>query len=129
MLFKLLDEARLVPVRPDQLPTTDEMVIEALDAPTIRILRILHVLLNRDPTYIWSNLAILKAIEKDKGYDPPLYLDVFLTLGLSPRMVWDRDVENHDALMWAVRSGSPEFVAMLLCAGADPNGAKVRLPS
>ena len=126
MLDKLLHEARLVPVRPDQLPTTDEMMIEALDAPTTGIL---PTLIRRDRKYTWSDLAVMKAIEKDKGYDPPLYLDAFLFLGLSPYTVWDKDVENHDALMWAIRSGSAEFVAMLLCDGADPNGAKVMVGS
>ena len=122
MLDKLFYEAALVPVRPDELPNTDEMVLEALDAPSTGML---SAIIRRDRTYKWSDLAIIKAIEKDKAYDPPLYLDAFLYLGLSPRTVWDKEVEHHDALMWAIRSGSAEFVAMLLSAGADPNGAKV----
>lgn len=85
----------------------------------------LSAVIRRDSTYQWSDLAIIKAIEKDKAFDPPLYLDAFLYLGLSPHKVWDKEVEHHDALMWAIRSGSAEFVAMLLSAGADPNGAKV----
>lgn len=122
MLDKLFYDASLVPARPDELPTTDEMVLEALDAPSTGML---SAVIRRDRAYKWSDLAIIKAIEKDKAYDPPLYLDAFLYLGLSPHTVWDRDNEHHDALMWAVRSGSAEFVAMLLSAGADPNGAKV----
>ena len=121
-LERLFHEARLVPARPHELPTTDEMVLEALDVPNFRAVT---TLIRLDPTYRWSDLAVLKAIEKDKAYDPPLYLDVFLYLGLSPHTVWDEGDENHDALMWAIRTGSAEFVAMLLCAGADPNGAKV----
>jgi len=105
------------------MPTTDEMILEALDAPNTRIL---VVVFNADPCYKWSDLAVLKAIEKDKAYDPPLYLDCFLYLGLNPHTVWDPEDQHHDALMWAVRTGSPDCVALLLCAGADPNGAKVR---
>lgn len=122
LLEKAFYEASLVPVRPDELPSTDEMVLEALDAPTTGML---SAVIQRDRTYKWSDLAIIKAIEKDKAYDPPLYLDAFLYLGLDPHTAWDKEVENHDALMWAVRSGSGEFASMLLCAGADPNGAKV----
>jgi Ankyrin repeat len=122
LLDKLFYDASLVPARPDELPSTDEMVLEALDAPSTGML---SAVIRRDRKYKWSDLAIIKAIEKDKAYDPPLYLDAFLYLGLCPHTIWDKEVEHHDALMWAIRSGSAEFVSMLLCAGADPNGAKV----
>lgn len=78
------------------MPTIDEMILEALDAPNTRILT---AVFKRDLTYKWSDLAVLKAIEKDKAYDPPIYLDAFLYLGLSPHTVWDQEVEHHDALM------------------------------
>jgi hypothetical protein len=117
-----LYEASRVPAIPHELPTTDEMILEALDAPNIRILTFIF---KRDPSYKWSDLAVLKAIKKDKAFDPPLYLDSFLYLGLSPHTVWDPEEQHHDALMWAVKTGSPDFVAPLLSAGANPNGAKV----
>jgi hypothetical protein len=121
-LERLLHDASLVPARPDEMPTTDEMVLEILEAPHINILRIV---IRRDPSYQWSGLVILTAIEKDKLCNPPVYLDIFLFLGLSPFKVWDQETDNYDALMWAIRSSSPKFIALLLSTGADPNGAKV----
>jgi hypothetical protein len=78
------------------MPTTDGMVLEIWEAPHIDIL---EVVIRRDPSYQWSDLAIPTAIEKDKLYDPPVFLDVFLFLGLSPFTVWDREIDNYDALM------------------------------
>lgn len=121
-LERMLADATLVPARPDKFPITDEMVMEALDAPGTLMLT---VVIRRDPSYRWSDLAILKAVEKDRYYNQPQYLEAFMYLGLSPHTVCDKQAEHYDALMWAIRAGSPEYVAMLLFAGANPNGAKV----
>jgi hypothetical protein len=126
VLQPVLYLASRMPALPHELPTTDEMVLEALDAPNTHVLT---VVFRRDPSYEWSDLAVLKAIEKDKAWDPPVYLDAFVYLGLNPHTVWDPEGQHHDALMWAVRSGSADLVAMMLCAGADPNGPKVGEPN
>ncbi len=85
MLDKMFYDAGLVLARQDELLTADEMVLEALDAPSTGILL---AVIKRDLMYKWSNLAIIRSIEKDEGYDPSLYLDAFLYLGLSPHTVW-----------------------------------------
>lgn len=117
----MLSDATLVPALPDELPSTDEMVIAAMDSDS----GILGFVVRRDPIYNWSDQAILKAVEIDRNHNSPEHLEIFMCLGLSPHTVWDKEAEHQDALMWAIREGSPEYVAMLLFAGANPNGAKV----
>ena len=96
LLEKLFYDASLVSARPDELSTINEMIFEALDAPSTDMF---SVIIRRDRNYKWSDLAVIKVNEKDKLYDPLLYLNAFLYLRLSLNTIWNLVVEHHNTLM------------------------------